>query len=567
MLTAQLDTAVQKALELKQQEWNEERHKMAAAFRKREDELNEQLKQAQDEADTLLRQYEKAQSDIFNLRMRLEESQAGEESQNELVSEEVERLSAQIATLQGEKEALQQKLRDIKSTRSDAAQEWELEIAQKDAQISQLLHSMHHMEAELNQAKNKNAEAMAQLQDKLKATEQRARLLETELQARPSLREFEEVKKKLEMLEEIELGGTLSDDGLQAAGGVRSVEQILAQKNKNLEGEITKLKLDLSSTQEELKATRERELDLSRALAEREALVAKLEDDLLMTGSSLTIGAGNMSSSASVISTGGRRPLKHMTSLQELITPSSAKASSQYPQDPFASTTRINNSNNDLDALETQSVISVTSSIAAAAAPTTESDAAMLKIVSGQRDRFKSQLMQVQEENQQLHQRIDTLQNEIEQKKQDNVKLYEKIRYLQNYNRESASSGSKKRLGTGSRISTSIDVVDLEDPSESQYRKLYEDSINPFAMFHRKERDQQYKELSAPEKIIFSFSRFFLSNKHARMFLFFYALCLHLLVCLAMYWLAHRSVDCPAGSASDGSAVAAAATLNAMKQQ
>ncbi|CAI9754589.1 unnamed protein product [Fraxinus pennsylvanica] len=56
---------------------------------------------------------------------------------------------------------------------------------------------------------------------------------------------------------------------------------------------------------------------------------------------------------------------------------------------------------------------------------------------------------------------------------------------------------------------------------ESEYKKIYEDDINPFAAFSKKERDQRYKELGLRDKITLSSGRFLLANKCARTFAFF----------------------------------------------
>ncbi|KAJ7969655.1 Protein CASP [Quillaja saponaria] len=97
---------------------------------------------------------------------------------------------------------------------------------------------------------------------------------------------------------------------------------------------------------------------------------------------------------------------------------------------------------------------------------------------------------------------------ELEKTKADNVKLYGKIHYVQDYNLEKVvSRGSKKH------------AEDLESgfisDVESKYKKIYEDDINPFAAFSKKERDQRYKELGFRDRITLSSGRFLLGNKYA----------------------------------------------------
>lgn len=54
------------------------------------------------------------------------------------------------------------------------------------------------------------------------------------------------------------------------------------------------------------------------------------------------------------------------------------------------------------------------------------------------------------------------------------------------------------------------------------------------------ERRRQYQALNVAERATLNVSRFFLSNKHARTFIFFYTVALHVLVLFVMYDMAMR---------------------------
>ena len=73
-----------------------------------------------------------------------------------------------------------------------------------------------------------------------------------------------------------------------------------------------------------------------------------------------------------------------------------------------------------------------------------------------------------------------------------------------------------------------------DEAMEMRYRKEYEEGLNPFAQFQRKERLQRYAALGPAEKLVMSFSSFFLANRRARLFLFGYILCLHLLTSVSI---------------------------------
>jgi len=164
-------------------------------------------------------------------------------------------------------------------------------------------------------------------------------------------------------------------------------------------------------------------------------------------------------------------------------------------------------------------------------------DSSMLQIVCSQRDRFKARILDMEMENKVLLERLESRDIEIEALRNDNIKLYEKIKYLQSY---------------GNKVLTKADDIESNnhakdsDELEAKYSSLYEDTVNPFVIFNRKERYKRYKELSAAEKVVLKSGRFFLSTKFARTFLFFYSVFLHCLVFFTLYKFSHTTYGvCP----------------------
>ena len=68
----------------------------------------------------------------------------------------------------------------------------------------------------------------------------------------------------------------------------------------------------------------------------------------------------------------------------------------------------------------------------------------------------------------------------------------------------------------------------------------------PFAAFHRRERQQRLESLNPADRLILSFAKVVVANKHARLFLVGYIVCMHLVTSGAMYvashhcWLSHE---------------------------
>uniref|UniRef100_A0A8C5EG34 Protein CASP n=2 Tax=Gouania willdenowi TaxID=441366 RepID=A0A8C5EG34_GOUWI len=151
----------------------------------------------------------------------------------------------------------------------------------------------------------------------------------------------------------------------------------------------------------------------------------------------------------------------------------------------------------------------------------------LLSIISSQRERFRSRNHELEAENRSMQQTMQALQAELDSLRADNIKLYEKIKFLQSYG--GAAGGS--------------------DDTVMRYSSQYEERLDPFASFSKKERQRRYLSLSPWDKATLSLGRMILSNKTARTIAFFYTLFLHCLVFLVLYktaWSESIGRDCSA---------------------
>ncbi|GFR72924.1 protein CASP [Elysia marginata] len=141
----------------------------------------------------------------------------------------------------------------------------------------------------------------------------------------------------------------------------------------------------------------------------------------------------------------------------------------------------------------------------------------LLPIVQSQRERYRLRAQELEAQTLSQQQQVTVLQNEMDKLRSDNVKLYEKIRFLQSYPVKGGAT----------------------DDVTNSYSSQYEERLDPFTSFSRKERQRRYLELKPYDKITLSMGRLIMGNKTARAFAFFYTLILHLLVFLVLYKLAH----------------------------
>ncbi|XP_021507167.1 protein CASP isoform X10 [Meriones unguiculatus] len=140
----------------------------------------------------------------------------------------------------------------------------------------------------------------------------------------------------------------------------------------------------------------------------------------------------------------------------------------------------------------------------------------LLSIISSQRERFRTRNQELEAESRMAQHTIQALQSELDSLRADNIKLFEKIKFLQNY----------PGRGSGS------------DDTEMRYSSQYEERLDPFSSFSKRERQRKYLGLSPWDKATLGMGRLILSNKMARTIGFFYTLFLHCLVFLVLYKLA-----------------------------
>ncbi|CAM4669770.1 unnamed protein product [Caretta caretta] len=151
----------------------------------------------------------------------------------------------------------------------------------------------------------------------------------------------------------------------------------------------------------------------------------------------------------------------------------------------------------------------------------------LLSIISSQRERFRTRNQELEAENRMMQHTMQALQSELDNMRADNIKLYEKIKFLQSYPGRGGSS----------------------DDTELRYSTQYEERLDPFSSFSRKERQRKYLSLSPWDKATLSMGRLILSSKAARTVAFFYTLLLHCLVFLVLYktaWSESVGRDCTA---------------------
>ncbi|KAK9668791.1 hypothetical protein RND81_13G087000 [Saponaria officinalis] len=484
-LEVQMEEKVKEIVEMKQRSLAEENQKILEVLKEREQSLQDQLRQAKESVTTMQKLHELAQSQLFELRAQSDEEKATKQSELGLLMDEVERAQSRLLSIEREKGHLRSQLQSAneesankKSDTEDSSSIFENSLSAKEKIISELNMELHNVETTLSVEREQHINEIKKLNALLHEKEIGIQDLKKELQARPTTKLVEDLRKKVKILQAVGYNSIEAEDWEVATSGeeMSKLESLLLDKNRKMEHELTQLKVKLSEKMSLLEAADSRGSELTAKVDEQKKLIQKLEDDILKGYSSKE----------------RRTSLFNDWDLSESV---SAETSEGMEQKHVSGE---------------------------------QDQSSMLKVICNQRDRFRARLRETEEELRQLKDKIRGLTEELEKTKADNVKLYGKIRYVQDYNREKVVSRGSKRSPDDLESGFSSDV-------ESKYKKIYEEDINPFAAFSKKERDQRYKELGLRDKITLTSGRFLLGNKYARTFAFFYTIGLHILVVTCLY--------------------------------
>lgn len=484
-LEQQMEEKVKEIVEMKQRSLAEENQKTLEVLKEREQLLQDQLRQAKESVSNMQKLHELAQSQMFELRAQSEEDTAAKQSEVSLLMDEVERAQTLLLSLEREKGLLRSKLQSAndengqkKSDNLDSNSILENSLSAKEKIISELNMELHNIEITLSNEREQHVNEIKRLNALLNEKDLALEEIKKELLARPTAKLVDDLRKKVKILQAVGYNSIEAEDWEVATSGeeMSKLESLLLDKNRKMEHELTQLKVKLSEKTSLLETAEGKIVELTAKVNEQQRLIQKLEDDILK-GYSSKERKGSLFEDWDLLDNG-------------------ATETSQRAEQKHVSPDQEQNS--------------------------------MLKVICNQRDRFRARLRETEEEVKQLKEKIGLLTVELEKTKADNVKLYGKIRYVQDYNLEKVVSRGSKKHSEDLESGFSSDV-------ESKYKKIYEDDINPFAAFSKKERDQRYKELGIRDKITLSSGRFLLGNRYARTFAFFYTIGLHVLVFTCLY--------------------------------
>ncbi|KAJ1947015.1 hypothetical protein GGF37_000747 [Kickxella alabastrina] len=376
-------------------------------------------------------------------------------------------------------------------------------VRELEDETKRLFDKLERAEAELSHQESKLESAVGAAERESAAKDDELRRLRAELSRRA---DYDEIHRDLDIMKSVEF--SVSDWGLDdtsaaaAAAGAEeeSLEKLLVRRNKSLENKLTDSRNRLDRCQADVRELNERCRGLERSLAEKTALAERLEADLLAVQPLADIQGDNASASKSF--------------------------------DAFS------------EATEAQAQ--------AQTEPAAAGNSGLLDIITGQRDRFRQRNVELEDELREQGTSVADMRRQVDQMKQDNLRLYEEIKYLRSYTSTMASSSTltpttmmhlDARTPMPSKFSASGPPsannprvqIDMDTGVAAKYKGMYEESLNPFNVFHRRETSRRVRSMGVLDRLVYLFSHFVMGNRRARLVLVVYVAVLHLLVFVTLY--------------------------------
>ncbi|KAJ2631460.1 hypothetical protein H4R22_001966 [Coemansia sp. RSA 1290] len=366
-------------------------------------------------------------------------------------------------------------------------------VRELDEETKRLFNSLEKADAELALQKSHSIAKQNALEQQIQFKENELQRLQAEIQR---CADYDEIKRDLDIMKSVEFA--VSDWGLgdadmsdQPAAVEEPLERLLVKRNKELENRLTDTKNQLTQSQQELGQLQSQLNDLEDELKQKTTLAERLESDLL--------------------SIGNQRPLSTETAATV------AQASSEQQNGIIGAST------NDIEMKPASN---------------------LLEIVTGQRDRFRKRNIELEDELRIQAASVSELNRQVEQVKQDNVRLYEEIKYLRSYTSSTSHLNAGQQVAIGSTSTTAASSkfssssshrIDMDTGVSAKYKGLYEESLNPFNAFHRRETSRRVRSMGILDRLIYMVSSFVVSNRRARMAMLLYAALLHMLVLVILY--------------------------------
>lgn len=411
-----------------------------------------------------------------------------------LIKKELESAKSNLAILQKRNEELR---KEVISSNSKS----DLEISKfKQSQRnehSNLESEISLISAKLQHERDQNAHLKSKMGEMEDESNNKVEKLTTELAALKSFRDktsdYDELKRELEILKQIQFGDDDDDDYDDGDGGnqnnqgkqhppssVDPIESAIVQRNRKLNDELVEMRNKTQGFEKQLQLATDRITELSQQLEKLESENSNLENQLMRLDSRGNNAVSDkwetMSMISSIVPTSKNGKISPAASIAGGIEEITPTLNGQYDT--------------------------------------------LLPIITQQRDRFRSRNRELEEENKKHFSKLMELKREISALKTDNKELYEKIQFIKFHN--------------GSAPASSTLNID-------KYQDDYEKQLHPIEKFRLMESERISSKISPLERIFIQVTKTVLSTQYTRWLFVGYCITLHILVMILSLTLVSSS--------------------------
>ncbi|XP_061072243.1 cut-like homeobox 1b [Conger conger] len=492
-----LKSQAQNLVQEKQQQLHSDYAEKERKLQESKDSLSSKLDEADHKAQSLQTALEATQAELFDLKTKYDEESTAKADEIEMVMTDLERANQRADSAEREAESLRDQLTSASKSQLLATpiqKDPDMEQPGEAVSRSSLQAELGSKEREIVQLVEDVQRLQASLSKLRESSANHIAQLEQQLCTRDSsLKLLEEKLQEQADYEEVKKELTIlksmesvPSDGSTAQDSSKPLEVLLLEKNRSLQSENASLRTNHSHLSGRYAELQLEFTEAVRTSAEQKELILTLEHDLSTIQTLSSLPRPDAEGADFHHLERIPEPIKEATALFSGVP---AGPQPELPQGQMDS---------------------------------------LLSIISSQRERFRSRNQELEAESRSVQQTLQALQTELDSLRADNIKLYEKIKFLQSY---------------AGRAGGSDDTV-------MRYSSQYEERLDPFASFSKRERQRRYLSLSPWDKATLSMGRVILSNKMARTIAFFYTIFLHLLVFLVCFyktaWSESIGRDCSA---------------------
>ncbi|GAN09984.1 Golgi membrane protein [Mucor ambiguus] len=501
----------------KEQEMKDQYSDKIKQLKEREYDLQKQLNQALDQLTDLRQSHDDTQAELIGHGQKYDEEVVGKLAELDIVTMDLERANGRIIQLEKKNEDLKEEMAKLHESKDSTEGN---ESAQHDAEVTKLIKDVETYKDMFQKTETRLSKKIKELTAENKGLSEERENLKNKMK---HFDDYDEIKRELQIMKYVEFStgededDFIADDVLKKDGTIEnSLEVRLMEKNKKLESEYTQIKVSFADLQKAFDKNASSIQSLEQKLQEKSALVQRLEEDLLRMGHKSNSDP-NILDALSRSASGTPMPRTPDGALTPLLDGSSGSGGKKE-------------------------------------------DKSILPIVISQRDRFRQRNNELEERVRSLETSLQDARAEVQKLKADNLNLYERLKFVHVWKEgQQQDKGITNRSvavnmdepSTSMRSFRRSSIKQPDDPSD-KYGKLYEESMNPFTQFHKKEENRRYNALNPAEKLTLNLTRLLFSHKWSRYFFIIYSLLLHLLVVVTLYQLSlwecrhdHEAINFP----------------------